>query len=122
MIISGVSNKMVAAKKFAMVLMIVPLLAACSKAPSNSMVKKLVEEQYEQMNSAMSSVGGEVGEMMSGMMPKLESVSDINCDSADNKNTYRCTAKITQSIAGNSQTTNSTFLVYKVNDEWALGN
>lgn len=120
--VSVASNKVVAAKKFAMVLMIAPLLAACSGAPSNSTVKALVEEQYEQMNSAMSSVGGEVGEMMSGMMPKLEKISDINCDSADSKNTYRCTAKITQSIAGNSQTTNSTFLVYKVNDEWALGN
>lgn len=109
-------------KKHATLLIVVPFLLACSEAPSNSTVKTLVEEQYEQMNSAMSGVGGEMGAMMSGMMPKLESISDINCDSADSKNTYRCTAKITQSIAGNSQTTNANFLVYKVNDEWALGN
>lgn len=119
---SVASGRAATAKKLGILLTIAASLTACSEAPSNSIVKKLVEEQYEQMNSAMSSVGGEVGEMMSGMMPKLEKISDINCDSADGKNTYRCTAKITQSIAGNSQTTNSTFLVYKVNDEWALGN
>ncbi|MDV2860033.1 hypothetical protein R0I52_04825 [Psychrobacter sp. CAM01] len=109
----------------------IPLLAACSDAPSASTVEGLIEDQYQQANSmmegAMSQAGDDemakaVGSMMAGMMPTLENVSDVNCDAADGKDTYRCTASITHSIGGNSQTNSTNSLVYKVNDEWALGN
>lgn len=118
-------------KTLVMLAIATPLLAACSDAPSASTVEGLIENQYEQasnmMDGAMSQAGNDdmakaVGSMMAGMMPKLEDVNNVNCDSADGENTYRCTANITHSIGGNSQTNSTNFLVYKVNDEWALGN
>ena len=107
------------------------LLAACSDAPSASTVEGLIEDQYEQANSMMDGAMSQAGNdemakamsgMMAGMMPTFESVDDVNCDATEGDNTYRCTASITHSIGGNSQTNNSNFLVYKVNDKWALGN
>lgn len=118
-------------KHLASILLFIPLLTACSNAPSNSTVEGLIEDQYEQANNMMDSVKGSAGDnemagamndMLSNMMPKLEDVSKVNCDTADGKDTYRCTADITQSISGNSQTSKANFLVYKVNDEWVLGN
>ncbi|WP_227671492.1 hypothetical protein [Psychrobacter sp. 72-O-c] len=118
-------------KKLAVVLLLTPILAACSDAPSSNTVEGLIESQYEQASSmvdnAVASAGNDemanaMSGMLSGMMPKLEDVSDVNCDSADGKNTYRCTAQITQNIGGNSSTNTTNFLVYKVNDEWVLGN
>lgn len=122
---------MINLKKLAVVLLLTPLFSACSDAPSNSNVEGLIENQYEQASSMMDNAVASAGNnemasamsgMLSGMMPKLEDVSEVNCDSADGKNTYRCTAKITQNIGGNSSTNTTNFLVYKVNDEWVLGN
>lgn len=122
---------MTLSKKLFATLLLIPILSACSNAPSESVVEGLIEEKYEQANSmmddAMASAGGNemanaMGNMLSGMMPKLEDVSDVNCDEADGENTYRCTAKVTQNIAGNSRTDTANFLVYQVNDEWVLGN
>lgn len=118
-------------KRLAAVLLLTPLLAACSGAPSNSTVEGLIEEQYEQMNGmmddAMAGAGNDemasaMSGMLSGMMPKLEDVSNVNCDSTEGENTYRCTAEITQSINGNSRMNKGSFRVYQVNDEWVLGN
>ena len=111
------------------ILLSVPLLTACSGAPSDSTVEELIEAQYEQANSMgeslASDASGEMGammkDMMANMMPKLEDVDDVNCDSTDEKNTYRCTAEITQTINGNTRTDKAAFKVYKVNDEWVLG-
>ncbi|WP_230655931.1 hypothetical protein [Psychrobacter sp. I-STPA10] len=111
------------------ILLAAPLLTACSGAPSESTVEELIEDQYEQANSMGESLAnntsGAAGDMMknmmASMMPKLEDVDDINCDSTDEKNTYRCTAEITQSINGNTTTNKAAFKVYKVNDEWVLG-
>lgn len=118
-------------KKLALVVLLTPLFSACSSGPSNSTVEGLIEAQYEQMDSAMDDVMAGAGNdemvqamsgMMEGMMPKLESVDNINCDSTDGENTYMCTAEVTQSINGNSRMNKGSFRVYKVNDEWVLGN
>lgn len=120
------------AKLFA-ILLITPLFVACAKGPSESEVEGLIEAQYQQahsaMNDAMNSAGAQdqemakaMGSMMAGMMPKLEAVKDLNCDSVEGDNTYMCTANIQQTIGGNSRTDKANFKVYKVNDEWVLGN
>ena len=118
-------------KTLAVIALLTPLFVACSKAPSESTVEALIEAQYEQANSmmddAMANAGNDemakaMSSMMEGMMPKLERVENINCDTIEGDNTYMCTADITQAIAGESRTNKTSFKVYKVNDEWVLGN
>ena len=114
-----------------MIGLLTPLFIGCSNAPSDETVEQLVVTQYEQANSMMDDAMANVGNdemakamsgMMEGMMPKLESVEDINCDEAGGENTYVCTADITMNIAGNNRTNRTSFKVYQVNDEWVLGN
>ncbi|WP_201596050.1 hypothetical protein [Psychrobacter vallis] len=118
-------------KKLAVIAVLTPLFAACSNAPPESTVKGLIEAQYEQANTMVNDAVANAGNdemakamsgMMEGMMPKLEKVENINCDTTEGKNTYICTADITQAIAGNSRTNKTNFKVYQVNDEWVLGN
>ncbi|MGP5202704.1 hypothetical protein ACTXKB_08080 [Psychrobacter aquimaris] len=118
-------------KKLAVIALLTPLFAACSNAPSESTVEGLIEAQYEQansmMNDAMANAGNDemakaMSGMMEGMMPKLERVENINCDTVEGDNTYMCTADITQTIAGESRTNKTNFKIYQVNDEWVLGN
>ena len=108
-----------------------PLLVACSSGPSESDVEGLIQAQYDKANSMMDDAMAQAGNdemakamsgMMEGMMPKLEKVENINCDTTEGENTYMCTADITQAIAGNSRTNKTNFKVYQVNDEWVLGN
>lgn len=117
--------------KLVTITLFAPLFVGCSNAPSDDTVEQLVVAQYEQANSIMDDAMANAGNdemakamsgMMEGMMPKLESVEDINCDEAGGENTYMCTADITQTIAGNSRTNRTSFKVYQVNDEWVLGN
>ncbi len=118
-------------KKLAVVALLTPLFAACSNAPPESTVEDLIESQYEQANTMVNDAVANAGNdemakamsgMMEGMMPKLEKVENINCDTTEGENTYMCTADITQAIAGNSRTNKTNFKVYQVNDEWVLGN
>lgn len=118
-------------QQLAMIGLLTPLLIACSNAPSDNDVQALIEAQYEQANTMMADAVADmsddkdvqsISEMTRSMMPKLESVEDINCAEADGKNTYVCTANITQTIAGNSRTNKTSFKIYQVNDEWVLGN
>ena len=118
-------------KKLAVIALLTPLFVACSNAPSESTVEALIEAQYEQANSMMDDAMANAGNdemakamsgMMEGMMPKLERVENINCDTIEGDNTYMCTADITQTIAGESRTNKTNFKVYQVNDEWVLGN
>ncbi|PKG34491.1 MULTISPECIES: hypothetical protein [Psychrobacter] len=117
-------------KKLAIVLCLTPLFIACSDAPSATVVEGLIQDQYEQADSLMDDAVAQAGDnemaqamggMFSGMMPKLESVENVNCDSIEGDNTFMCTADITQTIAGNSRTDKGSFKVYQVNDEWVLG-
>lgn len=117
-------------RKWAVLALLTPLLMACSDAPSDAVVEELIVTQYEQahsmMDDAMAGAGNDemasaMSGMMAGMMPQLEGVSDINCDSAGSDNTYMCTADITQNINGNSRTNRTSFKVYQVNDEWVIG-
>ena len=118
-------------KKLALIALLTPPFAACSNAPPESTVEELIEAQYAQANSmiddAMANAGNDemakaMSGMMEGMMPKLERVENINCDTVEGDNTYMCTADITQTIAGESRTNKTNFKVYQVNDEWVLGN
>lgn len=116
--------------KIAAVLLFTPLFTACSKGPTPGDVESLIHEQYAQADSMMESAMGKAGDsemaaamsdMMAGMMPKLESVKNVNCDETDGENAYLCTADITQTIQGESRTDKANFTVHKVNDEWVLG-
>lgn len=119
--------------KCAAVLLIAPLfMVGCDKGPSDSEVKNLIEDQYDMaksaMDDAMSSAGTgndemakAMGNMMAGMVPTLEEVNDVNCDSIEGDNTYMCTAEVVQTINGKTRTDKGSFKVYKVNDEWVLG-
>ena len=102
-------------KKLAALLLVMPLLAACSNAPADSIIEALIRARYEQAHSMRVNGHGSV------MMPTLESVDDVKCRSEESEDSYRCIADITQSIDGNSETKTVNFLVYKYNDEWALG-
>ncbi|MGP9830708.1 hypothetical protein [Psychrobacter sp. AOP1-A1-60] len=117
-------------KKMILITMLTPLFIACSDGPSESTVEGLIEAQYEQansmMNGAMTSDGNdEMVKALSGMMeniiPKLESIENISCDTTEGENTYMCVADITQTVGGNSTTNKASFKVHQVNNEWVLG-
>lgn len=68
----------------------------------------------DEMTKAMSG-------MMAGMIPKLEKVENVSCDTTEGDNTYLCTADVTQTVGGKSRTDKGTFKVNDVNGEWVLG-
>ena len=107
-----------------------PFFAACSNAPPESTVEGLIEAQYEQTTKIVEDAKANAGNdkmakvmsgMMESMMPKLERIENIDCDTIEGENAYLCSADVTQSIAGNSQTNKTGFKVYKLNNEWVLG-
>jgi len=106
-----------------------PLFAACSSGPSDSDVEELIQAQYDNANSIMDDAMVQAGDdemakavsgMMAGMMPTLESVDNVSCDTTEGDNTYLCTADVTQTIGGNSRTDSGAFKVSDVNGEWVL--
>ena len=116
-------------KKLAIIAVLTPLFAACSSGPSDSDVEELIQEQYEKANSIMDDAMVQAGDdemakavsgMMAGMMPTLESVDNVSCDTTEGDNTYLCTADVTQTIGGNSRTDSGAFKVSDVNGEWVL--
>lgn len=118
-------------KKLALILLLTPLFAACSSGPSESDVEALIQAQYDKANSMMDDAVANAGNdemakamsgMMETMMPKLERIENIDCDAIEGENAYLCSADVTQTIAGNSQTNKTGFKVYLINDEWVLGN
>ena len=116
-------------KKLAIIAVLTPLFAACSSSPSDSDVEELIQEQYDKANSIMDDAMVQAGDdemakavsgMMAGMMPTLESVDNVSCDTTEGDNTYLCTADVTQTIGGNSRTDSGAFKVSDVNGEWVL--
>lgn len=116
-------------KKLAAVLLLMPLLVACSSGPSESDVEGLIQAQYDKANSMMDDAMAQAGNdemakamssMMEGMMPTLEKVENVSCDTTEGKNTYLCTADITQTIGGKSRTDSGSFKVNDVNGKWVL--
>ncbi|WP_025652480.1 MULTISPECIES: hypothetical protein [Psychrobacter] len=116
-------------KKLALILLLTPLFAACSSGPSESDVEALIQAQYDKANSmmddAMANAGNDemakaVSGMMEGMMPTLEKVENVSCDTTEGDNTYLCTADVTQTIGGKSRTDSGTFKVNDVNGTWVL--
>lgn len=116
-------------KKLAAVLLLMPLLVACSSGPSESDVEGLIQAQYNKANSMMDDAMAQAGNdemakamssMMEGMMPTLEKVENVSCDTTEGKNTYLCTADITQTIGGKSRTDSGSFKVNDVNGKWVL--
>ena len=116
-------------KKLAIIAVLTPLFAACSSSPSDSDVEELIQTQYDKANSIMDDAMVQAGDdemakavsgMMAGMMPTLESVDNVSCDTTEGDNTYLCTADVTQTIGGNSRTDSGAFKVSDVNGEWVL--
>ncbi|MGP5011041.1 hypothetical protein ACTXMP_01215 [Psychrobacter glacincola] len=116
-------------KKLAVIALLTPLFVACSNAPSESTVEALIEAQYEQANSMMDDAMANAGNdemakamsgMMEGMMPKLEKVENVSCDTTEGDNTYLCTADVTQTIGGKSRIDSGAFKVNDVNGKWVL--
>jgi len=116
-------------KKLAIIAVLTPLFAACSSGPSDSDVEELIQTQYVKANSIMDDAMVQAGDdemakavsgMMAGMMPTLESVDNVSCDTTEGDNTYLCTADVTQTIGGNSRTDSGAFKVSDVNGEWVL--
>ena len=116
-------------KKLAIIAVLTPLFAACSSSPSDSDVEELIQAQYDKANSIMDDAMVQAGDdemakavsgMMAGMMPTLESVDNVSCDTTEGDNTYLCTADVTQTIGGNSRTDSGAFKVSDVNGEWVL--
>jgi len=116
-------------KKLAIIAVLTPLFAACSSGPSDSDVEELIQAQYDKANSIMDDAMVQAGDdemakavsgMMAGMMPTLESVDNVSCDTTEGDNTYLCTADVTQTIGGNSRTDSGAFKVSNVNGEWVL--
>ena len=116
-------------KKLAIIAVLTPLFAACSSGPSDSDVEELIQAQYDKANSIMDDAKVQAGDdemakavsgMMAGMMPTLESVDNVSCDTTEGDNTYLCTADVTQTIGGNSRTDSGAFKVSDVNGEWVL--
>ncbi|WP_025644534.1 MULTISPECIES: hypothetical protein [unclassified Psychrobacter] len=116
-------------KKLAIIAVLTPLFAACSSGPSDSDVEELIQAQYDKANSIMDDAMVQAGDdemakavsgMMAGMMPTLESVDNVSCDTTEDDNTYLCTADVTQTIGGNSRTDSGAFKVSDVNGEWVL--
>ena len=118
-------------KKSVFIMVFTPFFTACSNAPPENTVEGLIEAQYEQttkiVEDAKANAGNDkMAKAMSGimetMMPKLEHIENIDCDTIEGENAYLCSADVTQTIAGNSQTNKTGFKVYLINDEWVLGN
>lgn len=118
-------------KKLAVIALLTPLFAACSSGPSESDVEGLIQAQYDKANSMMDDAMSQAGAgndemakaisgMMEGMMPTLEKVENVSCDTTEGDNTYLCTADITQTIGGKSRTDSGTFKVNDVNGKWVL--
>ncbi|CAN6961387.1 hypothetical protein [Psychrobacter okhotskensis] len=116
-------------KRLALILLLTPLFAACSSGPSESDVEALIQAQYDKANSMMDDAMANAGNdemakamsgMMEGMMPTLEKVENVSCDTTEGDNTYLCTADVTQTIGGKSRTDSGTFKVNDVNGTWVL--
>ena len=117
-------------KKLAVIALLTPLFMACTNPPSESTVEGLIKAQYEQtdkiIEDAVASASNDkmaitMHNMMERMMPRLENIDHINCDTTEDRKTYVCTADITQTIAGISRIDKTSFDVSKVNGEWTLG-
>jgi len=77
------------------------------------------------MDDAMANAGNDemakaMSGMMEGMMPKLEKVENVSCDTTEGDNTYLCTADVTQTIGGKSRIDSGAFKVNDVNGKWVL--
>ena len=117
-------------EKWALIEVFIPFFAAYSNAPPESTVEGLIEAQYEQTTKIVEDAKANAGNdkmakvmsgMMESMMPKLERIENIDCDTIEGENAYLCSADVTQSVAGNSQTNKTGFKVHKLNNEWVLG-
>ena len=116
-------------KKLTLIVMLAPFFSACTQGPPENTVEELIEAQYAQtdslINEAVANAGNDkvqitMGTMMQSMLPRLERIENIHCNRTEGENNYTCTADITQTIVGKSQTNKTGFKVYKVKGEWVL--
>ena len=118
-------------KRWALTVVLILFFATCSNGPSESTVEGLIAAQYEQgieiMEAAKANAGNDkmaqdISSLMERMMPTLERVENIDCNRVKGNRNFSCTADITQTIVGNSQTNKTIFNVYHAKGEWTLDN
>lgn len=116
-------------KKMSLMVILAAFSSACSRPPADSTVKELIEAQYAQTDNliteALANAGNDkmkktMADMMTAMLPTLERIENIHCDRTEGENSYTCSADITQTIVGNSQTNKTGLKVHKVKGEWVL--
>lgn len=115
--------------KLVVIALLTSIITACSNPPSETIVEGLIKAQYEQTdkiiedavaNAANDKMAKPLRNMMENMMPRLERIENLKCDTTEDRNIYICTADITQTIAGTSRIDKTSFKVSKVKGEWAL--
>lgn len=121
-------------KKLTLLLLYILFFVTYSKAPPDSVIEQLIAAQYKEgikiiqaaktnaSNNKNDKMAQDISSLMEGMMPTLERVENIDCNRVKGNRNFSCTADITQTIVGNSQTNKTIFNVYQVKGEWTLDN
>ncbi len=122
-------------KTVAVIAVLAILLTACSEAPFDRTVENLIKTQYEQAGIETNEVialasndksNEAFNHVIQSAMPTLDSVDNVNCqviragESDEGKDSYLCTADITQTMNGHTSNNQGSFKVYKEDGEWAL--
>ena len=121
-------------KKLTLFLLFILFFVTYSKAPPDSVIEQLIAAQYKEGNKIMQAaktnasnnkndkMAQDISSLMERMMPTLECVENIDCNRVKGNRNFSCTADITQTIVGNSQTNKTIFNVYHAKGEWTLDN
>lgn len=108
--------------KLGLVFGLAAVLTACGGAPSDSDVRKALEEQIQ---SDMSQVtgglkGAGLDGALDGMMPKIDKITPQGCESVGN-DIYSCAVEATMTIMGMQQTNMQEFSFKKnKSGEWKV--
>lgn len=121
-------------KKLTLFLLFILFFVTYSKAPPDSVIEQLIAAQYKEgikimqaaktnaSNNKNDKMAQDISSLMERMMPTLEHVENIDCNRVKGNRNFSCTADITQTIVGNSQTNKTIFNVYHAKGEWTLDN
>ena len=110
--------------KLGLVFGLAAVLTACGGAPSDSEVRKALQEQIQNDLKQVSDMSGLAGsdfeDMAEGMMPKVDNISPQGCESAGN-DIYNCTVEATITVMGMQQTNMQEFSFKKnKSGEWKV--
>ena len=90
------------------------MLAGCSSGPSDSEVKSLLEEKYEEYNQQVS--------MMPDAQIKVDSIEVHECSQSENQTGYICTVTVEGSTGatGTGSETSDVRLVQADSGDWRI--